>query len=247
MRGLAERFHAARTDPALALLEGFHPLKHALRFGAEVVETVCRDRAGVADLVARLAPDLKPAFDAMALREVDESTFAATVRRAPPAPIVAIARRPPPAPFASLEAPLVLLDRPTHHGNVGAVVRVAAAAGAAGVVCLDGVDPWHPAALRGGAGLQFAVPARRVTSDPEPPRFDGRETVAVVPGEPAAEEPLPAGAVLLFGSERDGLRNALVDGADRRVGIPMRPGVSSLNLATAVAVMLYGHYPPPVG
>ena len=46
-------------------------------------------------------------------------------------------------------------------------------------------------------------------------------------------------AVLAFGSERHGLGAGLLGRADVRVGIPMRPGVSSLNLATAVAVVLY--------
>lgn len=50
---------------------------------------------------------------------------------------------------------------------------------------------------------------------------------------------LPPGAMLAFGSERRGLCPALLARADRSLAIPMRPGVSSLNLATAVAVVLY--------
>ena len=55
-------------------------------------------------------------------------------------------------------------------GNMGACVRVAAAADAAGVLTTGGNDPWHPDALRGAAGLHFALPvaadrgaARRAT------------------------------------------------------------------------------------
>ena len=44
---------------------------------------------------------------------------------------------------------------------------------------------------------------------------------------------------LAFGSERRGLSTALLDAADARVALPMRDGVSSLNLATAVAATLY--------
>jgi TrmH family RNA methyltransferase len=40
------------------VLEGFHPLKHALRFGAEIVEGICVDRGEIRDLCARLAPDV---------------------------------------------------------------------------------------------------------------------------------------------------------------------------------------------
>ena len=58
-------------------------------------------------------------------------------------------------------------------------------------------------------------------------------------GDPLEAGTLPGDAVLLFGSERDGLAPHLRRAATRTVSIPMRPGVSSLNLATAVAVVLY--------
>lgn len=48
---------------------------------------------------------------------------------------------------------VVFLERPSHRGNVGAAVRVAAAAGAAGVLTSGSLDPWHPHALRGAAAI----------------------------------------------------------------------------------------------
>jgi TrmH family RNA methyltransferase len=93
-------------------------------------------------------------------------------------------------------------------------------------------DPWHPDAIRGAAGLQFALPVLRV--DAVPP---GRPLVAVDPeGDRAAP---PPDAIFAFGSERHGLSAELLERADQRLRIPMRPGVSSLNLATAVAAVLY--------
>ena len=130
----------------------------------------------------------------------------------------------------------MLLEDPRHLGNVGAVVRVAAAAGAAGVLTTGARDPWDPAALRGSAGLHFALPVGRVERAARRPPARRRRTRRGAP--PAA---LPAGALLAFGTERDGLSAALAARADARVGIPMRPGVSSLNLATAVAVVLYAY------
>ena len=55
---LVQRYRAARRDPELALLEGFHALKHALRFGAELLEAVASDPAELDRLAAELAPDL---------------------------------------------------------------------------------------------------------------------------------------------------------------------------------------------
>lgn len=236
---LPERFHGARRDPSLAVLEGLHPLKHALRFGAEVVEAVSPDPEAVLALCREIASDVADEVGAL-LRPVDTETFERLSPSAPPSPVLALALRPPVDAAAALAtpgpAPMVLLEDPTHMGNIGAVVRVAAAAGAAGVLCVRGHDPWHPAALRGGAGLQFALPVARL---PELPAT-GRPLVAVDPeGEPLRPGALPPRALLAFGSERRGLSAELLGRATARVAIPMRPGVSSLNLATAVAVALY--------
>ena len=59
--------------------------------------------------------------------------------------------------------------------------------------------------------------------------------------DPAGEQlgALPEGALLAFGTERDGVSAQLAARAGARVRIPMRAGVSSLNLATAVAIVLY--------
>ena len=58
-------------------------------------------------------------------------------------------------------------------------------------------------------------------------------------GEPVPAGAIPDRALLAFGSERRGLSEALLAAAERRIAIPMRAGVSSLNLAAAVAVILY--------
>jgi len=117
-------------------------------------------------------------------------------------------------------------------------VRVAAAAGARGVLTTGLHDPWHPDALRGAAGLHFALPVVRLDG------LDGLAAaaplVAMHPeGDPLRPGALPAGAILAFGTEREGLSDELLDRADLQLTLPMRPGVSSLNLATAVAATLY--------
>ncbi len=97
-------------------------------------------------------------------------------------------------------------------------------------------DPWHPAAVRAGAGLHFAVPVARrpVTQLPDLPLF------AFDPeGADLRSVKLPGGAMLAFGSERHGLSDALRSRADHLVALPMRPQVSSYNLATSVAMALY--------
>lgn len=234
-----ERFRRARGDDALVVLEGIHPLKHALRFDADVTEAVSPDPARVEALAEALAPDLVDAMGTL-IREVDEATWEELAPRSPATGVVALARRPRVDVADALAdprpAPIVLLEKPSRLGNLGAAIRVAAAADAAGVLSLGPHDPWHPDAVRGAAGLQFALPVARIEWLPD----TDRPLVAVDPGgEPLGETPVPSRAILAFGSERRGLSRALLQRCAERRGIPMRPGVSSLNLATAVAVSLY--------
>src|SRR5262249_49571314 len=89
---LIPRYGRARRDPALAVLEGFHPLKHALRFGANVLEAVCADRGELERLSALLAPDLSARFGALA-REVDPAVFARLAPLAPSTAVMGLAER----------------------------------------------------------------------------------------------------------------------------------------------------------
>jgi len=236
---LVQRFRAARRDRGLAVLEGFHALKHALRFGAEIVEAVASDPAELERLAAELAPDLAGSLAGRVV-PVDPAELARMVPHAPRTGAVAIARRPPVDVAAVLAegrpAPVVLLEDPRTMGNMGACVRVAAAAGAAAVLTTGSNDPWHPEALRGAAGLHFALPVAAIETLPGA----GRPLVAIDPdGADAGLHDLSPRSILAFGTERYGLSAELLDRADARLAIPMREGVSSLNLATAVAAVLF--------
>jgi len=227
---LADVAHARRRRE-LVVLEGFHAIKHATRFGGEIVGAWTADIEELESMRQRLAPDVR--IEA----EVVELEALKTV--VPRAQVVAVARRPvQPDPDSVLAGPghVVLLEDPRHLGNLGAVVRVAAAAGAAGVMTTGRQDPWHPDALRGSAGLHFALAVHHLRAV----RTGDRELVALDPeGDPLTTAALPGAAVLAFGTERDGLSDALLAQASRRVALPMSAGVSSLNLATAVAATLY--------
>jgi TrmH family RNA methyltransferase len=233
------RFRKARRDPGLTVVEGFHALKHALRFGAELVEAVAVDPEGLEDLARELAPDLAGHLGDRVER-VDAGLLAGLTPLVPRTGVVAIARRPPVDVAAALAdpdpAPVVLLEQPKNMGNIGACIRVSAGAGAAAVLTTGENDPWYPDAVRGAAGLHFALPVASVAALPE----SDRPLLAIDPeGEEMAAERMPDRAVLAFGTERHGIGEALLERADARVAIPMRPGVSSLNLATSVAIALY--------
>ncbi|MGW2422003.1 TrmH family RNA methyltransferase [Streptomyces sp. NPDC001709] len=223
------------------LLDGFHALKHALRFGAEVPVAVTTDRRAALALAEELAGDVRDALVAL-LTEVPAETYASLVPRPHPTGVAALAVRP--SREANLRrlahtprtAPVVVLDNPRNLGNAGAVIRLAAGFGATGVVTTGTLDPWHPTVVRGGAGLHFATVVERLGVDelPAGPVF------ALDPeGEDIRGTKLPDDAVLAFGSERSGLSAGLRARADHLLRLPMRPQVSSYNLATSVAMTLY--------
>ncbi len=200
-----------------------------------------RDTAALERLAERLAPDI--AGDLRSAREVDGELFDRLAPLPPTTGVIALADRPhadAAAVLASPErAPIVLLENPRDLGNIGACVRVAAGADAAAVLSTGSHDPWHPDALRGSAGLHYALPVIRLSS---PAALDGlsRPLLALDPeGEDLDPAALPAEAILAFGTERDGLSADLLHRADGRLRIPMRSGVSSLNLATSVAAVLF--------
>lgn len=236
---LAQRFRQARRDPGLTVVEGFHALKHALRFGAEIEDAVAVDPPALEALARDLAPDLAGEFEAR-VRPIDAARLAELVPRPPRTQVVAIARRPPMDLAAVLTdprpTPIVLLEQPRNMGNIGACVRVAAAGGAAALLTTGENDPWYPDAVRGAAGLHFALPVGAVEALPA----NDRLLLALDPeGEELRPGRLPARAILAFGTERHGLSGELLDRAEARVALPMREGVSSLNLATSVAAVLF--------
>lgn len=207
-------------------LEGFHAVKHALRFAPSLVRsvTVVSFEAAV-DLCRVLAPDVADALLAIAVEgAVDHPTGVAGTADRPPLDDSCLRHR---------SAPLLLLDAPRHPGNAGAAVRVAAAAGSSGVGVLGPLDPWHPAVVRGAAGLHYALPVLACSLS------DVRGTVVALDADGEAWAGIPDDAVLAVGSERAGLSPEVRERADRVVSLPMTPGVSSLNLATAVSAALY--------
>jgi TrmH family RNA methyltransferase len=249
VRAAAER-RPAPLDPVRAwrrladssvLLDGFHALKHAVRFGADIPVAVTADRAAVLALADELAPDVRAALDVL-LAEVPEETLRSLIPRPHPTAVAALAVRP--SREANLRAlartprsaPVVVLDNPRNLGNAGAVIRLAAGFGATGVVTTGTLDPWHPTVVRGGAGLHFATAVERLTVDELPP---GPVFALDPEGEDIRGLKLPDDAVLAFGSERTGLSAELRARTDHLVALPMRPQVSSYNLATSVAMTLY--------
>lgn len=234
---LTRRFYAAYRNPGLAVLEGFHPARHAIGFGVELSVAVTYDTHKLFTLAERVAPECLPGIQRV-VQVVSRERFTRLSQRSLSSPLLSICARPShdlAAVLAARAKPIVHLDRPRNPGNVGAAVRVAAATDV-GAVTVSGQDPWSPVAIRSATGLQFALAVGQM----ELSTSSGRPIVALdVDAEPLHPASLPADSILVVGGERHGLPAWVRDVAHRRVGLPMRPGVSSLNLATALAALLY--------
>lgn len=164
-----------------------------------------------------------------------------------PSPVVAIARLQPARLEALLTAPalIVVAARVQNPGNLGAMVRVADAFGATGLVATHGTAwPFGWKALRGAMGSAFRLPIAIADDEVDLVtrlRASGITNIATTAdGECTPDRAdLRVPLALWMGAEGHGLAPALVNLADLRVRIAMRAGVDSLNVSTATAVLLY--------
>jgi TrmH family RNA methyltransferase len=130
-------------------------------------------------------------------------------------------------------------------GNVGAIVRAAAAFGAAGIVAIEGTaNPFSWKALRGAMGGTFRLPIAARGTAPDVIASAQQNDVRIVGAMPHGGTPLPridftAPTAVIFGGEGAGVSSAIVAAAQSTVTIPMRAPVESLNVAVAAALILY--------
>ena len=130
--------------------------------------------------------------------------------------------------------PLVVLDRVQDPGNVGAICRTAAAAGAPALAVLEGcADPYGAKSVRASAGNVFRLTVAYAAWD-ELRSLDGYGASAAG-GAPMAESPIQNAGMIVLGSEAHGLSRSDL----KLVTIPLSDGVESLNVAAAAALILF--------
>lgn len=229
-----------RREQDLFLLEGTHLVEAACQ-AQRSLDTVCY----TPDWQTRY-PDLWPQVTQQAARleVVSPEVLRAIATTVEPDGIVAtVARSTTPTPqFQQLGLVLETIQDP---GNLGTMIRTVAAVGGDGILLSqDSVDLDHPKVLRASAGLWFQVPMRISTDLPatlQHYRQQGFQIIATRPTAPATywDIDLRRPTLLMLGNEGAGLSPALAAIADQTVNIPLSPGVESLNVAIAAALILY--------
>ncbi len=222
----AARLHRAgeRRARGLTLVEGPDLVHDVLAAGTKFARVF----EGPADSVLELDP-------AIPRHTVDERAMARLA-----------GTKTPRGPVAVVEIPVEWLDRErdvlvavgvSDPGNVGTMVRTAAAFGW-GFAYLPGTaDPWSPKTIRAGAGGQFQTPVARIGSTAELAEWT---VVATTVRGGANIDSVGGGRVaVLIGEEAGGLDVAVVEAADLVVTIPTPGATESLNAAVAAGIVVY--------
>ena len=244
MERYRETLRAKERD--LVLLDGAHLVSAAIRSGISLRHAaVASDALNVPEIRA-LRSELENRHVPMI--SVSSSVMAAISPVRSASAIVALAKRPQTAHAEVFQGPsplVVIACDVQDPGNIGALVRVAEAGGATGmIVSGTSADPFGWKALRASMGSGLRLPLT-VCSTPTEAVADARRhgcrIVATVPtgGRPLFDSDLSGAPAILVGGEGAGLPRVLVSGADERVTIPMASSVESLNTAISAAIVLY--------
>jgi TrmH family RNA methyltransferase len=244
------------------LLDGLHLVQEARTAGlgmstAAFTTKVLSAPDGVARRLATTLAGL-----GCRVAQVSDAVMEAMSPASTPSGVVALATRPrhelssvlPPAvknPFLCVAAGV------QDPGNVGAIVRVAEAGGATGVIVAgNSADPYGWKALRGAMGSAFRLP---IVREPDVDgvlaalRAAGVRVLATAPAAAAAaangggvisrrsfsDKPLTGACAFLLGGEGPGLPEGVIASADGVITIPMEPPVESLNVAVSAGLIIY--------
>ena len=160
--------------------------------------------------------------------------------------VIAIAsHKPPSQPLASQLSLGVVLETIQDPGNLGAIIRTAAAVGVDGLWLSDGsVNPDHPKVLRASAGQWFRLPMTMTADLPNQVKAWRQADIQILATCVDVDlsywdVDLRQPTLILLGNEGAGLSSELINLACLRVKIPVSPGVDSLNVAIVAALILY--------
>ena len=140
---------------------------------------------------------------------------------------------------------LVILHRTNNPANAGAIVRVAEAAGANGLIATKGTTYlFAPKALRGSMGSSFRLPIWSNVSYDEAVAYCKNRGITTVCADAKSEIPFTEfdwnrPTALIMGEEGSGLTTEEIERADVSVKIPMQTPVESLNVSVAAGILLY--------
>ncbi len=243
------RLRKYRQRECRYLIEGIRIVEEALTNGAPVETLVYAPELLISERAQALVQRLDPAQ----CLAISSDLFHSLSQRDQPQGIAAVVRIEHPllAEIPLVEDLLVLVAYQLRDpGNLGTIIRTADAAGATGVVIVEpSVDLYDPQTVRATMGSLFALPIVRLAEEAALPRWVDEARAVGLPLQVVASSSHAAQVhyeadyrrptVLLVGSERKGLPQAVREGADIQVRLPMSGRATSLNVAAATAALVY--------
>jgi TrmH family RNA methyltransferase len=240
---LARSLHRRRSRyrERAILIEGTRALATALDHNASI-QVVLLDHARL----GQVDPDLfdRVASSARRIISVDSQLFGEIADTEQPQAIIAIATMPE-ARLPNDSSLVLAVDGVQDPGNLGTLIRSAAAAGADGVALLPStVDPFSPKVVRASAGTVFAIPIGHFPSPPQIVNATFVTEPAIVIAEGSGDATYDAHdwtppTLLIIGGEARGAAETTRTYAHSTVTIPMHGGVESLNAGVAGAILLF--------
>ncbi len=173
---------------------------------------------------------------------LSDALFAECAAVQSPQGIAAIIAIPAPAPPAGPLGPCLMLEDIQDPGNLGTLLRSAAAAGMPRAFLSPGCAlAWAPRVLRASMGAHFQIELYEGANLPDlAQRYEGRVLGATLHGaRPYFEADLRGAVALVIGNEGAGISADLLTRVHERIHIPMAPGVESLNAAVAGSVLMF--------
>lgn len=236
LRLLAENARSTKRS-GQALIDGPH-LVEAYRRHVGLPAMLLASESGMRNAEVRALLEAHQPLQAQILRD---SLFKELSGVEHPVGIMALIDTPAPG-GCSIEGDCIMLDGVQDAGNVGSILRTAAAVGIRDVSLGPGcAGAWTPRVLRAGQGAHFHLHIRERADLQDAVRgYSGKVIAAVAhDGEPLYAENLTGRVAWIFGSEGRGVAKDLIALAGRRVTIPLASDSESLNVAAAVAVCLF--------
>jgi TrmH family RNA methyltransferase len=227
----AASLHRARERRAtgLTLLEGPHLLGEAIGAGIIPVQVFALAEDAESAVLAR-----EHGFE---LHIVDDAALLRLAGTKTPRGPVSVMRVPP---SATPARPGMLVSwGVSDPGNVGTMIRTAAAFGWDFGFTPGTADPWSPKVLRSAAGGHFRLTIAGVGALSDLERWGLATAASVVIGGIDPARMGPDRYALLVGPEASGLPREVIESASVRVTIPMPGGAESLNAAVAAAILIY--------
>ncbi len=216
------------------IVDGRRLVADVVRWGVPVLELY---------LAEGLDPDPEIGAAAAELFTLDAAVLDELAPTRHPQGVLAVVADPRLPPWPAREGVALWLDTVQDPGNLGAIVRSAAALGARTVLLSPGsADPFHPAAVRGSAGAVFRLPiSRDVTAVRVAERMSeaSGEVWTAGPGGIPIDRWQPSSPLVLFlGAEGPGLSPDARAVATGEVTIPLEREIESLNVAVAAGILL---------